>query len=196
MISRLRNNNAKGFTLIELMIVVAILAILAVVAVPAFIKYMRRAKTTEAIDELDKLYKSSSHYYTAPRVEKGTGLKIKCQFPVNQVMTPDVTSKKCCAGAAGDTDGDDRCDVDTTQWTTPTWSALNFQMNDQHYFGYTYQSAGTVAAARFTATANADLDCDGTLSTFQRYGYGDESASQAECSMKGSSAFYKDSETE
>ncbi|MFT7625498.1 MAG: type IV pilus assembly protein PilA, partial [Myxococcota bacterium] len=41
MISRLRNTNKKGFTLIELMIVVAILAILAVVAVPAFIKYMR-----------------------------------------------------------------------------------------------------------------------------------------------------------
>jgi len=43
MLSRLRNNDAKGFTLIELMIVVAILAILAVVAVPAFVKYMRRA---------------------------------------------------------------------------------------------------------------------------------------------------------
>ena len=196
MISRLRNNNAKGFTLIELMIVVAILAILAVVAVPAFIKYMRRAKTTEAIDELDKLYKSSSHYYTAPRVEKGTGLKIKCQFPVNQAMTPDVTTKKCCAGATSDADGDDRCDVDATMWTTPTWSALNFQMNDQHYFGYHFSSQGTLSAAKFTAKANADLDCDTTLSTFERYGYGDETASHAECSMKGSSAFYKDSETE
>jgi len=195
MISRLRNNNAKGFTLIELMIVVAILAILAVVAVPAFIKYMRRAKTTEAIDQLDKIYKSSSHYYTAPRVAAGTGLKIECQFPANQVMTPDVTSQRCCA-KAGDTDADDRCDVDTTQWTTETWSSLNFQMNDQHYFGFTYASAGTIAAARFTATANADLDCDGTLSTFQRFGYGDESASHAECSMKGSSAFYKNHETE
>ena len=40
--------NAKGFTLIELMIVVAILGILAVVAVPALQKYMRRAKTAEA----------------------------------------------------------------------------------------------------------------------------------------------------
>jgi prepilin-type N-terminal cleavage/methylation domain-containing protein len=167
MLQRLRNPNAKGFTLIELMIVVAILAILAVVAVPAFIKYMRRAKTTEAIDELDKIYKSSSTYYTAPRVEEKTGKKIDCQFPADQGMTPDVTAKKCCGGAL-DGDNDDRCDVDTSMWTTAQWSALNFQMNDQHYFGYSYSSTGTLAAALFTATANADLDCDTTLSTFQR----------------------------
>jgi len=191
----MRNSNKKGFTLIELMIVVAILAILAVVAVPAFIKYMRRAKTTEAIDELDKIYKSASTYYTAPRVAQGTGLKLDCQFPATQGMTPDVTGKKCC-GAALDADKDDRCDVDTTKWTTAQWSALNFQMNDQHYFGYSFTSAGVIAAAKFTAAANADLDCDSTLSTFERYGYGDASASHAECAMKGSSAFYKNNETE
>jgi len=160
MLSRLRDNSAKGFTLIELMIVVAILAILAVVAVPAFVKYMRRAKTTEAIDQLDKIYKSSSTYYAAPRVKKGSGLKIECQFPSNQGMTPDVSAKKCCAGAL-DGDGDDRCDVDTGKWTTDSWSALNFQMNDQHYFGYVYTSSGVIAN-----------------------------------SMKGSSAFYKNNETE
>ena len=69
-------------------------------------------------------------------------------------------------------------------------------LRGQHYFGYSYTSAGTLKAAKFTATANADLDCDTTLSTFERYGYGDESASHAECSMKGSSAFYKNNETE
>lgn len=185
----------KGFTLIELMIVVAILAILAVVAVPAFIKYMRRAKTTEAIDQLDKIYKSAATYYTTPHVKKGTGTKIDCQFPANQGMTPNVTAGNCC-GKGRDTDGDDRCDVITTDWTTATWAALNFQMNDQHYFGYTFTSQGTLAAALFTAHANADLDCDGNLSTFERYGYGDASASHAECAMKGSSAFYKNNETE
>ena len=173
----------------------AYLAVAAVVAVPAFIKYMRRAKTTEAIDQLDKMYKSASNYYTAPRVARGTGAKIDCQFPRSQRLTPDVRNLNCCGGKL-DRDNDNRCDVDTTQWTTATWSALNFQMNDQHYFGYAFESSGTLAAAKFTARAHADLDCDGTLSTFERYGYGDETASHAECSMKGSSAFYKNNETE
>jgi len=194
MLSKLRSDH-KGFTLIELMIVVAILAILAVVAVPAFIKYMRRAKTTEAIDQLDKIYKSASNYYTAARVKKGSGTKIPCQFPIYQQMTPSTASQNCC-GKDRDKDKDDRCDVVTTDWSGPTWSALNFQMNDQHYFGYQFNSSGTIAAAKFTASAFADLDCDTTLSTFERYGYGDTSASYAECAMKGSSAFYKDKETE
>ena len=169
-------------------------AVAAVVAVPAFIKYMRRAKTTEAIDQLDKMYKSASNYYTAPRVAKGTGEKLECQFPETQGMTPDVNGLSCCGGRF-DADNDDRCDVDTTQWTTATWSALNFQMNDQHYFGYAFTSEGTGEYAKFTASAHADLDCDGTLSTFERYGYGDTGYG-AECSMKGRSAFYKNNETE
>ena len=195
MIERIRSK--KGFTLIELMIVVAILAILAVVAVPAFIKYMRRAKTTEAIDQIDKMYKASASYYSAPAVKKGTGEKIPCQFPPTQGMTPNVTGQTCCNKGAGDTDGDDRCDViKAGAWDGKIWSSLNFSMNDQHYFGYTYTSAGELAAAKFTATANADLDCDGVLSTFERYGYGDETATRSDCSMKGSSAFFKENETE
>jgi len=40
-------NNKKGFTLIELMIVVAIIGILAAVAIPAFLNYIARSKTSE-----------------------------------------------------------------------------------------------------------------------------------------------------
>ncbi|KGM53022.1 hypothetical protein N792_02025 [Lysobacter concretionis Ko07 = DSM 16239] len=41
--------NQKGFTLIELMIVVAIIAILAAIALPAYSDYTKRAKMTEVI---------------------------------------------------------------------------------------------------------------------------------------------------
>jgi len=47
--------NQKGFTLIELMIVVAIIGILASIAIPAYQDYMTRAKWSKSISEVAAL---------------------------------------------------------------------------------------------------------------------------------------------
>ena len=191
--------NSKGFTLIELMIVVAILAILSVVAVPAFIKYMRKAKTSEAIEMLAGIYKGAAEYYSAPRSEEGTGDKVACQF-VNGDTGVTPTEGTCCSSGVGggpDADADDRCDVTPGYWDTAIWSALKFQMSDQHYFIYQYVSNDlTLADAEFTTTAFADLDCDGIQSTFERYGHGDANATYGECSMESAPAIFSNNETE
>jgi prepilin-type N-terminal cleavage/methylation domain-containing protein len=202
MLSKFRNNK-KGFTLIELMIVVAILAILSVVAVPAFIKYMRKAKTAEAVDMLDKIYKGAVDYFTTPRVLPNSAGQTfaDCEFPTSHTAVYPFYAGGCCAMAATGSTKDNRCAANPSAWDGATWSALKFEISDAHYFRYMFDATGVNGTAQFTAHAQADLDCDSDLSTFQRYGKGQNVTIGAnvlggECRVNQGAALYTYNETE
>jgi type IV pilus assembly protein PilA len=183
--ARFLRQKVKGFTLIELMIVVVILGVLAAVAIPAFLKYIRRAKTSEAEEKLSGIFRSSSSYFSQEQADRdATAVAIPSQFPDPGGPTP-----AACPVCAGEDDG--RCTPAESNWDTPTWQALNFAITDPHYFSYQYLSAGTNTNASFTARAQADLDNDGTCSTFERSGFVNDGMS-----VQGSRGIWRHQQTE
>ena len=70
----------SGFTLVELMIVVAIIGLLAAIAVPAFTRYVRKARTTEAVSRLNKEWIGSLTYYEAEHTV-AFGVVLTKEFP-------------------------------------------------------------------------------------------------------------------
>lgn len=68
-----RHAAAWGFTLIELMIVIAVVAILAAVALPAYGDYLRRGQLPEAFTNLADLRVKMEQYYQDQRDYGNTG---------------------------------------------------------------------------------------------------------------------------
>lgn len=88
------NNNRKGFTLVELMIVVAIIGILAAIAIPNFVSMQYRAKRAEVPSNVDGI-KTAQIAYDADR---DTYLEIGTALPTG---TPDKQLKDWPQPAAG-----------------------------------------------------------------------------------------------
>ena len=65
MIQKLRGNS-KGFTLIELMIVIAIIGILAAIAIPNFIAYRNKAYCSRAESDANSITAAIADYFSIP----------------------------------------------------------------------------------------------------------------------------------
>jgi len=72
MLSKLRSK--KGFTLIELMIVVAIIGILAAIAIPNFLRFQAKSKQSEAKTNLGGIFTAETSWFAEHNQFAGLGL--------------------------------------------------------------------------------------------------------------------------
>jgi type IV pilus assembly protein PilA len=157
----------EGFTLIELMIVVAIIGILAAIAIPAFINYVKRSKTSEAGSNLKALFQGAAAYYEAENWGQG-------------MVTAGgaVAAATHCTVDSAAQDGNPSDAKRVVDWSAETdaasFSAVNFAPADPIYFDYNIVASpatstcgnGASDTTVYSFQALGDLDGDGTQSTF------------------------------
>lgn len=165
---RARAARMRGFTLVELMIVVAIIGILAALALYGVRKYLSNAKTAEARNALGNLGKVANAAYEMEGMNSGVLLLGSSTGRLHRLCG---SASNLIPAATSSIKGR-KYQSSPTEWDTSDrdtgWTCLKFTMEAPQYYVYEYVASGTSEiGSYFTGYAHGDLDGDGIMSQFE-----------------------------
>lgn len=119
MLTKFNNKRRGGFTLVEIMIVVAIIALLAAIAVPGFLRARKRSQAAKVLNDLRLIDAAVDQY--AIETSKSTGSSVQVSDWTNYLKkdtTLYTTGKNLFNEDYGDQTVDSLPKVPATAWAT------------------------------------------------------------------------------
>lgn len=120
--------NKKGFTLIELMIVIAIIGVLAAIAIPNFISYRNRSYCSATETTARNVAAAIAEYYSVPSRTATAPLTTELLFDQAALTRYTVTLSTNNSGGIIITakDPNERCPQDYRDAANSGWSGYNY----------------------------------------------------------------------